>query len=164
MRGLYILGSLAIGAVCSYYAAPFAYDNREAVSIFVTVYSVFAGFLVAVIAILGDPALLPSGSWQKAENHREAIENRLIRHTWLFGLYLVTIAVIFVSALLRDAPEAVVPESVKHWMTRIYIGLGVAAFLLSLALPKMLMNVQRARVDAEIERRRGGTGIQPGPD
>lgn len=69
-----------LGAVGSYFAAPFAYDNREAVGIFVTVYSVFAGFLVAVIAILGDPALLPSGSWQKAENHREAIENRLIRH------------------------------------------------------------------------------------
>lgn len=148
-----------IGVGCSYYAAPFAYDNREVVSIFVTVYSVLAGFLVAVIAILGDPALLPSGSWQKAENHREAIERRLIRHTWLFGLYLVTIAVIFVSALLRDAPETVVSESIKHWMTRVYIGLGVAAFLLSLALPKMLMNVQRARVDAEIERRRGETGI-----
>lgn len=114
MRGLYILFCLLIGAFCSFYVSEYAYNNSQAESIFVTVYSVLAGFLVAVIAVLGDPALLPSGNWQRAENHREAIEGRLIRHTWLFALYLMTIAVIFASALLRDAPEEMVSISVKH--------------------------------------------------
>lgn len=161
MRALYIIACFVAGAVSAYFAAPFIYKNSDAINIFVTVYSVFAGFLVAVIAVLGDPALLPSGSWRNAENHRQQIRGRLIRHTWLFVIYLVTIAVIFASALLQNAPEDVVSEGAKHWMARIYLGLGVAAFLLSLALPKMLMSVQQARVDAEIERRREEAGIKP---
>jgi hypothetical protein len=160
MRALYIAFCFVVGALTSYLAAPFIYGNSDAVNIFVTVYTVFAGFLVAVIAILGDPTLLPPGSWRAAENHRDEMENRLIRQTWLFSLYLGTIGLIFVGALLKDAPTSVIPAWVKHTITHIHLGLGVAAFLLSLALPRMLMQLQRTRVDAEIEKRRSEEGIR----
>lgn len=159
MRAVFIILCFAIGAAAAHFAEPYVYENQDAINIFVTVYSIFAGFLVAVIAVLGDPALLPYGSWQTAESHRDKIEKRLIRHTWLFGLYLITIGVIFASSLLAKAPEKVIDPEIKHWMARIYLALGIAAFLLSLALPKMLMDVQRARVDSEIERRREEAGI-----
>ena len=159
MRAAYIVVCFLVGCVVSYYASPFIFHNYDAVSIFVTVYTVFAGFLVAVIAILGDPTLLPEGSWREAENHRDDIEARLIRHTYLFGLYLTTIGLIFVSALLKDAPVNIVSTCVKDWIIRAHLALGVAAFLLSLALPKMLMDIQRIRVDAEISRRRREAGI-----
>jgi len=160
MRAAFIVVSFILGAVAAYYGEPLIYGNQDAIDIFVTVYSVFAGFLVAVITILGDPALLPAGSWQTAENSRAKIEARLIRHTWLFALYLVTIALIFISALIAKAPIDLIGDDARHWMARAYLALGVAAFILSLALPKMLMDVQRARVDAEIERRRDDAGIR----
>ncbi len=161
MKALYIVLCFAIGCLVSWRAAPFIFTNSDAVNIFVTVYTVFAGFLVAIIAILGDPSLLPPGSWRAAENHRDELENRLIRQTYLFSLYLATIALIFVGALLKDAPIDVVPIWVKEWITRAHLALGIAAFLLSLALPKMLMDLQRFRVNAEIEKRRKEEGIKP---
>ena len=95
MRVLYIIGCFAVGAFCAYEAAPLVYENGDAINILITVYTVFAGFLVAIIAVLGDPILIPSGSWQTAENNRHKIENRLIRYSYLFVLYLITIAIIF---------------------------------------------------------------------
>lgn len=163
MRALFVLLCFIIGGFVSYFAAPFIYDNDDAVGIFVTVYTVFAGFLVAVIAVLGDPTLLPAGSWRAAENQRRAMERRLIRHTYLFVLYLITIGVIFVGTLLKDAPAEIISVSVKQWISRTHLFLGVSAFLLSLALPKMLMDLQRTRTEAEIEKRRADAGIKEDP-
>lgn len=161
MRAVFILGSFGIGAAVAYFCGQYIVDNDVAIGIFVTVYTVLAGFLVAVITVLGDPSLLPNGDWRAAELHRDELEARLIRHTWLFTLYLITIGVIFVGALLSDAPIEVVSDDVKFWIARAHLTLGVAAFILTLAMPKMLMDIQRKRVDAEIERRREADGIRP---
>ncbi|MER8456287.1 hypothetical protein [Mesorhizobium sp. M0965] len=149
-----------VGFLVSRHWGEYVVDNEAAIGIFVTVYTVLAGFLVAVITVLGDPSLLPSGSWKSAEGHRQAIEDRLIRHTWLFVLYLLTIGVIFVGTLLSKAPEAVVSSDTKSIIAHIHLALGVTAFILTLGMPKMLMDVQRKRVDAEIDRRRSEAGIK----
>ena len=159
MRAAFILMSFAVGVFVSYSYGEYIVDNEAAIGIFVTVYTVLAGFLVAVITVLGDPSLLPSGDWRAAELHRDELEARLIRHTWLFTLYLATIGLIFVGALLSKAPVDIVSDGVKFWIARTHLALGVAAFVLTLAMPKMLMDIQRKRVDAEIERRRSDAGI-----
>lgn len=159
MRAAFVIGCFVIGAIVSYYWGPYIFDNTDAVGIFVTVYTVLAGFLVAVITVLGDPGLLPSGSWEGAENHRDEIEGRLLRYNYLFGLYLLTIGVVFVGTLLAKAPAKVVSDDIKHWVAYAHLFLGASAFLLSLALPKMLIDVQRKRVDAEIKRRRKDAGL-----
>ena len=154
MRALYILFCFVTGAICAYYGQDYIRDNADAINIVITVFTVFAGFLVAIISILGDPALLPDGSWRDAENHRDHIDRRLIRHTYLFWLYLVIIGLVFLSALLKKAPSTPRMDSVRYWVEYVYLMLGIAAFLLSLALPKMLMSIQRARIDAEIDNRK----------
>lgn len=159
-RIFYILLSLAIGALCAWLGAPFVYDNGDAINILITVYTVFAGFLIAIIAILGDPLSIPSGSWRVAENNRERIRGRLIRFSYLFGLYLLTIAIIFVGVLLKKAPESSVPVLCKEWIARLYLFFGSAAFMFSLSLPGTLVKIQQARVDEEIERRRKAEGIE----
>ncbi|TIT67766.1 MAG: hypothetical protein E5W90_07790 [Mesorhizobium sp.] len=160
MRALFIIGSFIVGILVSRSWGEYVVGNESAIGIFVTVYTVLAGFLVAVITVLGDPSLLPSGSWRSAEGHRQAIENRLIRHTWLFVLYLVTIGVIFVGALLSKAPNTVISDDTKSIIAHVHLALGVTAFLLTLGMPKMLMDIQRKRVDAEIDRRRSEAGIK----
>jgi len=160
MRALFIVFAFAAGIFVSRCWGEYVVGNEAAIGIFVTVYTVLAGFLVAVITVLGDPSLLPNGSWRTAEGHRRAIEGRLIRHTWLFVLYLLTIGVIFVGALLGKAPEEVVSTGVKSMIAHVHLALGVAAFILTLAMPKMLMDIQRKRVDAEIDRRRADAGIK----
>ncbi|HEV2161975.1 MAG TPA: hypothetical protein VGR52_07070 [Stellaceae bacterium] len=160
MRALLILVCLLGGAVAAYYGQPFVHDNSDALLIIITVMTVFAGFLVAIIAIVGDPSLIPEGSWRVAENRRESIENRLIRHLWLFVLYLIAIGLLFVGALLNKAPDSVVSEAWKMWIERLYLFFGTSSFLLTFGLPTALWKFQLARIDAEIQRRRKKSGIK----
>jgi len=159
MRALYIILSFVGGLVFANLAAPWVYNNETAINILITVYTVFAGFLVAIIALVGDPALIPKGSWRIAEHNRENLNNRLIRYSYLFWLYLITIAIIFVGVLFKDAPESFIGADGKQWIARTYLFFGISAFLLSLGLPKALKDSQEARIDQEIENRRKNESI-----
>ncbi len=153
-RPIFIALCMIAGAVGAYYCQPFVDPNSDAILIIITVFTVFAGFLVAIIAVLGDPALLPEGSWRAAESRRDTVERRLIWHSWLFTAYLVTIALLFVGVMLSKVQLAANHMWIKEWIERGYLFIGITSFLLSLALPWTLTTIQRRRVDAEIERRR----------
>lgn len=147
--------SIAIGGLVAWLGQPLIHENDQAINVIVTVFSVLAGFLVAIIAIVGDPILLPPGSWRAAEMEREKLTRRLIRHRWLFVLYLLTLAVVFLAFLFSSEENA----AIVTWLERAFLFFGAVAFLLSLALPGALMRVQSERIDAVIEHRRAEDGI-----
>jgi len=130
------------------------HGNDQAVNVIVTVFSVLAGFLVAIIAVVGDPLLLPPGTWRAAQIERDKLDNRLIRHKWLFVAYLITLALIFVDLLV-----AKVLPGWGVWLERLFLFFATFSFLLSLQLPNTLMQAQKERIDAVIEHRRRIDGI-----
>ncbi|HIP80223.1 MAG TPA: hypothetical protein EYH07_17420 [Kiloniellaceae bacterium] len=145
-KGYLSYGAFAVvaGLVVSIYGHKLIDENGDATSVIVTVFSILAGFLIAVMTLLGDQSVLP-GSWRIAEAQRKNIRAKLIRQKWLFYLYLLTLLVIFIAALTRDHwPE------VTDWLERAYFGLATTAFLLSFRLPATLMDVQMDRVEAVI--------------
>ena len=122
--------------------------NDQATDIIVTVFSILAGFLIAVMTLLGDQSILP-GSWRIGEAQRTKIRAKLIRQKWLFYVYLLTLTLIFVKYLLAKSAPGIIP-----WLERTYFGFAVTAFLLSFRLPATLMQVQVDRIDAVIGVRR----------
>jgi MFS family permease len=162
MRALPILGTLLFSWLAAYYGEQFVKGNSDAILILVTVITVFAGFLVAIITVLGDPSLIPPGSWRIVENRRASIESELIRHTWLFIFYLVSIGVLFVGAIAKGS--AFVPDAIKIWMTRGYLFFGIASFLFTFGLAGSLLKYQMARYDAEEHRRRQEANIKDDAD
>jgi hypothetical protein len=70
-RILGILICISIGGVSAYYVQPYIGNNTDVVLIVATVFSVFAGFLIATIAIIGDPIMIHEGSWRIAEAGRD---------------------------------------------------------------------------------------------
>lgn len=142
-----------MAAVGSYWGQPLIHENATAINVIVTVFSILAGFLVAIIAIVGDPLLVPSGTWRIAEGTREKTIQRLTRHKYLFHVYLIALALVFASTLLKDAHQ-----HVGIWLERTYLFLSIFAFLLSLRLPAALMKTQQERVDHLIEERRKRSG------
>jgi hypothetical protein len=124
--------------------------NTEATQVIVTVFSILAGFLIAIMTLLGDQSVLP-GSWRIAEVTRTKIQVKLIRQKWLFYVYLITLTIIFVAALLRMK----YPETTAL-LERIYLGFATSSFILSFGLPSTLMSVQMERVEAVIGARRSG--------
>jgi hypothetical protein len=160
MRAILIVACLICGALAAYFGQPLVHGNSDAVTVIITVMTVFAGFLVAIMAVIGDPALIPDGSWRMAEHRRENIENRLIGYLWLFVLYLLAIGLLFAGVLLDKAPATVVHEEWKVWIERAYLFFGTTSFLFTFGLPKALWKIQMARIEAEIQRRRKETGLK----
>jgi hypothetical protein len=141
--------------LASYYGQPLVHGNQDAINVIVTVFSILAGFLVAVITLVGDPKSLPSGSWQVARLGSELTYNRLIRHKWLFKAYLVTLFLIFVSIVIKNRfPSAQVV------IEYIYMFFAAVSCFLSFKLPAALMELQQERIEHEIEERRKNEGIQ----
>jgi len=145
-----IYGAFAViaGLLVGIFGHSLIANNSDATSVIVTVFSILAGFLIAVMTLLGDQSVLP-GSWRIAETKRTNIKVKLIRQKWLFYLYLLTLLIIFVAALTRSHwPET------TAWLERGYFALATCAFLLSFRLPSTLMDVQMDRVEAVIGARR----------
>ncbi len=159
-RIILIVGCMVAGGLAAYYGQPYAHQNSDVVTVMITVMTVFAGFLVAIRAVMGDPALLPEGSWRVVEHRREGIEHRLIIHWWLFVLYLVAIGLLFVGVLLDKAPDTTVSEAWKIWIERLYLFFGTTSFLLTFGLPKSIWQLQIAKVDAEEAKRRSQAGLK----
>lgn len=145
---IYSVISVIAGILAGYFGLCLIDDNENATGVIVTVFSILAGFLIAVMTLLGDQSILP-GTWRIAEVQRRKIRTKLIRQKWLFYTYLLILLVIFVSSLTKS-----------HWpettdlLERLYFGLATTAFLLSFRLPSTLMEVQMDRVEAVIGARR----------
>ena len=150
-RTILLLTGGGIGIFAGLYGQPLIHGNDQAAQVIVTVFTVLAGFLVAIISIMGDPSVLLPGSWRIASKQRSAMRRRLQRQRLLFYVYLVTLGLIFATMLVRDVAPAVTAI-----FERAYLGLAVAGFIWSLGLPSALMSIQEQRVDAAVEARKSG--------
>jgi hypothetical protein len=148
-RALLLAFAVVASVVGGYYGQPWIHENDRAVDVIVTSFSILAGFLVAIMTIVGDPGLFGHRSWRAQELAGSIVRRRLERQGWLFILYLVTLCVIFAESLLsREWPQ------VSTVLERIYLGMAILAFILSLRLPAMLMRLQIERHDEAVEARR----------
>lgn len=157
MRIAFFLCCAVAGVFGAYYAQPFVVKNSDLILILVTVFTVFAGFLIAIITIIGDPILISEGSWRRSEGGRARMRQRLNLHIALFVLYLVTIALLFVGVVLEKAMDD--HDAIRTWIERAYLFFGITSFLLTFGLPVALIEMQTNRYDAETERRRQGVGL-----
>jgi hypothetical protein len=143
------------GSLGAYFAKPLIANNQDAINVIVTVFSILAGFLVALITLIGDPKSLPSGGWQVARLGSDLTYNRLMRQKWLFYIYLIALALIFLSMLLKKEFQAI--NCVIEYG---YMFFSIVAFMLSFKLPSMLMEMQKERIEQEITERRKAEGIK----
>lgn len=158
MRYLFFLFCIISGAVGTYYTQPYVAKNQDLTLIIVTVFTVFAGFLIAIITIIGDPILIPEGSWRTSEGGRARMTQRLNLHIALFVLYLISIALLFIGVVLERALHD--GDAWKLWIERAYLFFGITSFLLTFGLPIHLIELQTKRYDAETERRRNEVGLK----
>src|SRR5579875_1271523 len=114
MKRIKLIALICFSGLAAYFGAPLMDENPDAIVVIVTVITVFAGFLVAIIAVLGDPAMVPEGSWHKAELRHSSLEALVRRHTVLFYAYLLALGLLFFWVLLRKEPDAIVAHWVKQ--------------------------------------------------
>lgn len=142
-RTVVLLLMAAVSIVAGYFAQPLVAGNQAVISIVVTVFSILAGFLVAVITLLGDPR---GEGWKALQLGKRELEARLRRHRFLFYLYLATLGLALATLLVP--PEYV---SVKVWFERFFVGFTVFVFLASFSLPSALSRLQMEKYVAELD-------------
>ncbi len=158
-RMFFLSLGLAGGAVTFYFSDPAVVGNTEALRILVTIFSILAGMLIAIVTLLGDPSALYAGSWRVASAHRRERLRVLARCEWLFYIYLCVITMAVIAALVvKFTPD----NALAHWFERGALSLGVAALLWSFGLPRLIIKAQRDRLIEEVDRRRPGAQASSG--
>lgn len=129
-------------------------DHTEALRILVTVFSILAGMLIAIITMLGDPRALYRGNWRRASAHRREIRRVLHRYELLFYVYLVVIALAFAAALFGESAS---DAAMARWLERCALSVGAGALVCSFGLPAAIIRAQMERLDEEVNKRRAPT-------
>lgn len=146
---IYATASVLCGIAAAIWAQPLVAGNAEARNLIVTLFSILAGFLVAIMTLVGDPGSFANRSWRAHEQARDTIFARLARQKLLFYAYLLTLGLLFVSMVCGSSFPRV-----SIWLERVYVGLASASFLLSLRLPSLLMQIQMDRHEDLIQQKR----------
>lgn len=142
------LAFASVSALAGWAGQPLVHGNQEAVGVIVNVFSILAGFLVTIMTLLGEPMLFRGATWRSEAVKRSNVYRRLVRHKWLFVLYLMVLGLIFVTTLItKKFPD----HCTVQWIERLYLAMATFAFCLSLTLPSRLMNLQLARFDELVE-------------
>jgi hypothetical protein len=145
----YVGISIAIGCIGGYIGQPLVHHNEGAVNVIVTLFSVLAGFLVAILTLVGDPTVFTGRAWRVQESARTKMRRRLIQQKYLFFVYLATLGTVFITTLIpKEYGSAII------WCERVYLAIAILGFLISFRLPGTLMQIQVERYDAMIETKR----------
>ena len=148
-RLLKLAGALLVSAFVGYQFQPMVSGNPDAVNTIVTIFSILAGFLIAVITFVAEPTSQQANSWDELQRMKSTIQHKLFRQKILFFLYLITLGLALAMYL---TPQSNV--MILNWLQGIFLGVGTFVFLASFSLPGSLMKLQMERYEAALEESR----------
>lgn len=133
----YVGLALVLAALCGYLFQPWYHTSKDAPSILATILSILAGFLIAVMAIVGDERTLRGKNWRQDTFYLGEVRRQLLRHRVMFYLYLVVLLLIFVCSL-----SSTWTNQAQVAIERLVVFSAVFALLLSFRLPGELTTRQ----------------------
>ncbi len=148
-KALFSLGSVVVSALVAYFFHAKYHNNSNALTILTTVFSILAGFLIAVFAIVADERALRGKSWKSNVADLEMIRRELRSHRRLFSLYLVVLTLAFIVAL-----DFGWPLKLQERIEYVLVFLASMAMIWSFRLPGYLMARHMDALDRVIESRR----------
>ncbi|TCJ25415.1 hypothetical protein E0X81_05995 [Halomonas sp. GDM18] len=143
---------IALASVAAYYGQPFISKNQDSADVLVNVFSILAGFLVAVMTIMGEPVYYRRKTWRYNKVARDNYMRSLTKHKDLFYAYLITLSLIFASRLVPDKDY----ECLRTWFERGFMFFATIAFIYSFFLPNKLMAKQLEKYDEQVEEKKSG--------
>ncbi|ABD55811.1 hypothetical protein Jann_2894 [Jannaschia sp. CCS1] len=138
--------AIGVSSFIGYRFQPMVANNPNAVNTVVTIFSILAGFLIAVITFIAEPTLQQARTWDELQRMKETVRRKLIRQKLLFFLYLLTLGIAL--AMFLTPPTMLEP---LKWLQTAFLGLATFVFLASFSLPGSLMKIQMERYEAALE-------------
>lgn len=148
-RVVIFVGGAGLSALVSWQLSSSLVGSVDALAAAAGVCATFAGFIVAVLTILGDASALLPGSWRVASIQNREIVSRFQRLQFIFAVFLgAAFSSILMLAVRERGSEWV------EWAAYVNCFLVSYAFFTSLELPKSLRSIHRERAAAMIESRK----------
>lgn len=141
--------SIAASVCFAYFLQPKYHGNANAMTVLTTIFSVLAGFLIAVMAISADDRALRGRTWRHDVAYLELIKRDLRKHRSLFYLYLTVLSLALIATI-----ELPVDQSAQIFIERALLFLGCFALLVSFRLPVYLTKRHVENLNAIILARR----------
>ncbi len=135
--------AFALSGLVAWKFQPLIHGNTDALNTIVTVFSILAGFLVAVITIVGDSVLLGKENWRRDDQSISIVKRRLTRHKIMFQIYLVVLALVFAIQLHGKSTDWM------PWCERVMLFLATFAFLASLTMPGQLLQERVKKLESQ---------------
>jgi len=129
--------------------SPSLAQSNDALAAAAGVSATFAGFIIAVLTILGDASALLPGSWRVASIQTREIAGRFQRLQFIFYVFLgATFSSILMLAVINEKMPWI------EWAAYLNGFLICYAFFTSFELPKALRSIHRERTAAIVESRK----------
>jgi general stress protein CsbA len=147
--------AVPLAAVFAWHAQKGYHENPDAILVVVTVFSILAGFLVAILALIADERSLRGRTWRHDKIYFQMIKRDLRLHRNMFYLYLVVLSFAFVASLklTKTGMDPCIAEEIERWLELIVLFLGALAMVWSFSLPGRLMRRHIDALNAQIKAR-----------
>ena len=146
LRIVKVAGAIVVSSAVGIFFQPMVDHNTDAVNTVVTIFSILAGFLIAVITLVAEPILKQAKSWEDLQLMKKTVARKLRRQTWLFFFYLLTLGVALGIFLVPETQQLL-----RKILEGTFLGLATFVFLASFTLPGSLMKIQLDRYQAELD-------------
>ncbi|WP_342596321.1 hypothetical protein AAGT95_09475 [Salinicola lusitanus] len=145
----YVAASLVLAALASWKLQPWFHSSEDAVTVLVTVFSILAGFLAAVMAIVANDRILRGRNWRQDTYYLRLIKNELLKYSIIFYIYLVTLVLSFVVSL-----DSHWPDWSQCWLERALLFTTTLGVLYSFQLPALISRKHVNAMQHQIRQRR----------
>lgn len=143
------VASVVIAVLAGWLLQPWYHRSDDATSVLVTVFSILAGFLAAVMAIVANDRVLRGRNWRQDTYYLREIRRELLRHSVTFYVYLAVLVLAFLTSI-----SATWPLWVQQWTEHGLLFFATLGIFHSFQLPKILSRKHVTAMEKEIRRRR----------
>lgn len=144
---------VVLSGIISYFVRPYIHGNEKAVDLIINVFSILAGFLVAIMTLFSDFSINNETNWREVSLQKQTIRVRAAKNKHLFYCYLMVLIFVFISILFAKSEETLHKNIVKS-AEYIYLYFASVALSYSLFLPNKIYQLQKEKLDNVIKERK----------
>lgn len=139
-----------LSAFLAWKGQPFIHGNEKAGDLIINVFSILAGFLIAIMTLSSDIQFDQDANWRKLQLQETLTERRYTKHSLLFYTYLLVLICVFLTVLLGKQPQ--MTECFWFFMLEYaYLWLASISVFYSAILPSKLIQIRKEQYSRMIK-------------
>ena len=141
---------VCLSAFLAWKGQPFIHGNEKAVDLIINVFSILAGFLIAIMTLFSDIQFDQDANWRKLQLQETLTEQRYAKHSLLFYTYLFVLICVFLTVLLGKQPQ-MTDCFWFVWLEYMYLWLASISVCYSFMLPSKLIQIRKKQYSSLIK-------------